>query len=52
MFFFSIPAPYSYDPEVLEIILKKEKDRVTQELQQFSQLLTEYGVRIFLQIYY
>ncbi|XP_063418282.1 stress response protein NhaX-like isoform X2 [Mytilus trossulus] len=39
-----LSSPYSYDPEVLEVILKKEKDRVTQELQQFSQLLIEYGV--------
>ncbi|VDH90533.1 Hypothetical predicted protein [Mytilus galloprovincialis] len=41
---FAFKSPYSYDPEVLEIIFKKEKDRVTQKLQQFSQLLTEYGV--------
>ncbi|XP_052081180.1 stress response protein NhaX-like isoform X3 [Mytilus californianus] len=37
-------SPYSFDPDVLASILKKEKERVTQELQQYAALLTESGV--------
>ena len=37
-------APYSYDPDVMASILKQEKKRVTEELQQYAELLTETGV--------
>lgn len=37
-------SPYSYDPDVMASILKQEKKRVTEELQQYAELLTETGV--------
>lgn len=37
-------SPYSYDPDVLASMLKQEKKRVTEQLQQYAELLTETGV--------
>ncbi|CAG2199931.1 putative universal stress protein SSP1056 isoform X2 [Mytilus edulis] len=37
-------SSYAFDPDVLASMLKKEKERVTQELQQYGTLLKESGV--------